>query len=161
MNLSKIVFINTIFCDCVFSIKLFPKSELITTQVRGPTCVSVCVLSILVLKISILKPSDEPFGKSAIALWTTFCQSSQGPWDAAILLTVFHSVPQCYNTNKARGLESAVLTCPRCQSLPSSFTNGPQGTTLVSSTKRADCIHTDKTLGRSFIKRQVEWGQVV
>ena len=37
-------------------------------------CGSACVLSVLVFKISLLTPSNESFGKSAITLSTTCCQ---------------------------------------------------------------------------------------
>ena len=72
------------------------KSEPIINRVRGPTCSenvglprsvcgSVCVLSVLVFKISMLIPSDESFGKSAITLSTTCCQRTPHACAAAQL----------------------------------------------------------------------------
>ena len=48
-------------------------------------CGSVCVLSVLVFKISMLTPSDESFWKSAIDLSTTCCQSTPHACAAAQL----------------------------------------------------------------------------
>ena len=48
-------------------------------------CGSVCVLSVLVFKISMLIPSDESFRKSAITLSTTCCQCTPHACAAAQL----------------------------------------------------------------------------
>ena len=82
MNLCKTVFMK----HSILQIMLFTKSEPIIDPVHGSTCsekahllvlvyrelcmyfffIFVCVLSVLVFKISMLIPSDEPFGKQPV-----------------------------------------------------------------------------------------------